>query len=139
MKDVARFFKSLSDPSRVALLWLLRSRGELCVCDLMKALEIPQSKASRHLATLRHAGLVTDRRQGAWSYYALRAPEGSLASAQLAALWAALETNPEAARLVRRLDAWLLAKDHGAACAPPGGCRRSSRPAKPLKTNRGVR
>lgn len=126
MQHVARFFKVLSDPSRVALLWLLRSRGELCVCDLMQALEIPQSKASRHLATLRHAGLVTDRKQGAWTYYALRPPEGDLATAPLAALWAVLDANPEAARLLRRLDAWILAKDHGAACAAPEA-RRTGR------------
>jgi DNA-binding transcriptional ArsR family regulator len=44
------------------MLWLLFNHEELCVCDIMEALGITQSKASRHLSTLRHAGLVTDRR-----------------------------------------------------------------------------
>jgi len=139
VQDIARFFKVLSDPSRVALLWLLRSRGELCVCDLMQALEIPQSKASRHLATLRHAGLVTDRKQGAWSYYQLRAPDSALVTSQLAALWAVLDTNPEATRHLRRLDAWILAKDHGAACPAQASARCPDAHPKPVKTKRGPR
>jgi len=139
VQDVAQFFKVLADPSRVALLWLLRSRGELCVCDLMQAVEIPQSKASRHLATLRHAGLVSDRKQGAWSYYALSPPAGDLATAQLAALWAGLDSNPEAARMLRRLDAWLLAKEHGAACASPDACRPGRIDRKNAPRKRGQR
>lgn len=139
MHDVAQFFKVLADPSRVALLWLLRSHPELCVCDLMQALEIPQSRASRHLATLKHAGLVSDRKQGAWSYYQLRGPETALATAQLAALWACLDTNPEAARMLRRLEAWLLAKDHGAACAAPEACRPGRIDRKNAPRKRGHR
>lgn len=48
---------------------LLVNDQELCVCDIMAALEIPQSTASRHLSYLRNAGLVDDRRQGIWMYY----------------------------------------------------------------------
>ena len=70
MKTTAQTFKALSDETRLRLIALL-SRGELCVCDLMAILDLPQSTVSRHLATLRHAGLVEDRRQGVWMYYRL--------------------------------------------------------------------
>jgi len=70
MKAIARTFKALSDETRLRIIALL-SRGELCVCDLMEILALPQSTVSRHLATLRHAGLVEDRRQGVWMYYRL--------------------------------------------------------------------
>jgi DNA-binding transcriptional ArsR family regulator len=47
------------------------SQGELCVCELTTALELGQPKISRHLALLRSAGLLMDRRQGQWVYYRL--------------------------------------------------------------------
>ncbi|MFA5516787.1 MAG: metalloregulator ArsR/SmtB family transcription factor, partial [Desulfuromonadales bacterium] len=65
MKDLARTCKAISDETRLRILAIL-TRGELCVCDLMAILDLPQSTVSRHLATLRHAGLVEDRRQGLW-------------------------------------------------------------------------
>ena len=71
MKDAAQFFKVLADEARLKIIWLLFHHEELCVCDVMAALGITQSKASRHLATLKHAGLATDRKDGLWSHYAL--------------------------------------------------------------------
>lgn len=65
-----RIFKALSDPIRVRIMALL-SRGELCVCDLMGALNLPQSTTSRHLAKLREIKLITDRRSGNWKYYCI--------------------------------------------------------------------
>lgn len=70
MKTTARIFKALSDETRLRILALLAG-GELCVCDLMTTLELPQSTVSRHLAFLRNAGLVEDRRQGVWMFYRL--------------------------------------------------------------------
>lgn len=61
-------FKALSESIRMRIMALL-SRGELCVCDLMGALKLPQSTTSRHLAILRSIGLITDRRQGNWKYF----------------------------------------------------------------------
>jgi DNA-binding transcriptional ArsR family regulator len=63
-------FKALADETRLRILALLVN-GELCVCDLMAILDLPQSTVSRHLATLRNAGWVEDRRQGVWMYYRL--------------------------------------------------------------------
>lgn len=68
MKNLAHIFKALSDETRLRILALL-SDGELCVCDLMAALELPQSTVSRHLAYLRNAGLVDDERRGVWMFY----------------------------------------------------------------------
>ncbi len=72
MKDTAQIFKALSDETRLRLVNLLQTGGELCVCDLMAVLDLPQSTVSRHLAYLRNGGLVDDRRQGIWMYYRLR-------------------------------------------------------------------
>ncbi len=70
----AALFHALSDPTRLAILERLRE-GEHCVCDLQDLLDAAQSRLSFHLRVLKEAGLVTDRRAGRWSYYALD-PEG---------------------------------------------------------------
>jgi ArsR family transcriptional regulator, arsenate/arsenite/antimonite-responsive transcriptional repressor len=64
----ARLFHALSDETRVAVLDLLR-KGECCVCDLQDELDAAQSRLSFHLKVLREAGLVSDRKEGRWSYY----------------------------------------------------------------------
>ena len=64
-----QFFKILGDLTRLRVLTLLSREGELCVCELTYALGEIQPKISRHLALLREAGVVLDRRQGQWIYY----------------------------------------------------------------------
>jgi ArsR family transcriptional regulator len=64
-------FRALADPTRLRLLVLLASQGELCVCELTHALAETQPKISRHLAMLRELGMVLDRREGLWIYYRL--------------------------------------------------------------------
>src|SRR3712207_4673068 len=66
----ARLFHALSDETRLAILEMLRG-GERCVCDLQVDLDAAQSRLSFHLRVLREAGLVTDRKEGRWSYYAI--------------------------------------------------------------------
>ena len=66
----AQLFHALSDSTRLEILERLRS-GEQCVCDLTDELDAAQSRLSFHLRVLREAGLVTDRKVGRWSYYAL--------------------------------------------------------------------
>ena len=68
----AQQFRALSEETRLQILELLRS-GEHCVCELTEALDLGQSLLSFHLKTLKEAGLVTDRREGRWMYYALAA------------------------------------------------------------------
>lgn len=67
--DPIQFFKSLTDEVRLRCLMLIQYEGELCVCEMMEALEDIQPKVSRHLALLRKNGLLVDRRQGQWMYY----------------------------------------------------------------------
>ena len=122
MRDAARFFKVLADEARLKMLWLLFNHRELCVCDIMEALEITQSKASRHLITMRHAGLVTDRKDGLWSYYALRPVEDELAKQHLNVLRATLAKRSDAALQLAKLHDWLQAKNRGAECAKDGAC-----------------
>ena len=117
MKDAAQFFKVLSDQARLKIIWLLFHHEELCVCDVMAALGITQSKASRHLATLKHAGLATDRKDGLWSHYALRPAQDELAKTHLALLRRSLAARPDAAPLLKTLQRWLDGKKAGMACA----------------------
>jgi ArsR family transcriptional regulator len=117
MKNAAQFFKVLSDQARLKIIWLLFHHEELCVCDVMAALGITQSKASRHLATLKHAGLVTDRKDGLWSHYALRPAQDELAKTHLALLRRSLADRPDAAPLLKTLQRWLDGKKPGVACA----------------------
>ncbi len=60
--------KALAEETRLKILKLLEE-GELCVCDMVAALDMVQPKVSFHLAVLKDAGLVQDRRQGKWSHY----------------------------------------------------------------------
>ena len=89
----AALFHALSDGTRLAILELLRD-GERCVCDLQADLGAAQSRLSFHLRVLREAGLVADRKEGRWSYYAL-VPE-ALAEVHDAA--AALRPEPRTRR-----------------------------------------
>lgn len=68
----ARGFKALGDETRLRIILKLM-HGERCVCDLVDDLGAAQSLLSFHLKTLKDAGLVTDRKQGRWVYYAVNA------------------------------------------------------------------
>jgi len=70
-------FKAFADPVRLRLLNLLAG-GEVCVCHLHEALDLPQSTVSRHLAYLRKRGLVVGRKEGLWVHYRLAKPAGEL-------------------------------------------------------------
>lgn len=72
MNQYAHLYKALADETRLRILALLLAEGELCVCDIIAALKLPQSTVSRHLAILRKTGWVDDRRCGLWIYYSLR-------------------------------------------------------------------
>jgi ArsR family transcriptional regulator len=73
MAGLANVLQAAGEPTRLRLLNLLR-QGDICVCDLQAVLGLPQHAVSRHLAALRHAGLVADRRSGQRVVYALAAP-----------------------------------------------------------------
>ncbi len=87
---LAARFRALADPTRVAIVNLLASSGELCVCALVDELDVAQPTVSHHLRILREAGLVEARRRGTWAYYRV-VPE------TVAALAASLAATPTAA------------------------------------------
>jgi len=70
MRDTVKAFKVLSDETRLRMLNMLLER-ECCVCEVMQALGIPQSKASRGLSALYDAGFLKLKRDGLWSLYSI--------------------------------------------------------------------
>lgn len=74
---LAEVLQVAGEPTRLRILNLLL-QGSICVCDLEAILGLPQHMVSRHLAVLRHAGLVTDERQGQRVVYSLAAPSAPL-------------------------------------------------------------
>ena len=90
--NLDRVFGALADETRRRILGLLAS-GEICVCHIHEALDIPQPTASRHLAHLRKAGLVATRRDGLWVHYRLaELNDPAIIGVLRSALWA-LSTN----------------------------------------------
>lgn len=85
LKESQKIFSALADETRLRIISLL-SEGELCVCDLMKVLKVPQSKISRHLGYLRRSGLVQSRKEGLWMHYRLSPPAAKLHDALLKAV-----------------------------------------------------
>lgn len=82
MVNADLLFEACGDETRRRILLLLLVQGELCVCDLLSVLELPQPKVSRHLAVLREAEILASRRKGTWVYYRLN-PELPLWAAQV--------------------------------------------------------
>lgn len=74
MNDLILFAKAFSEPTRVRIIAALR-HTELCVCELVDALELGQSTLSMHLQVIRQAGLVTTRKQGKWIYYGIESDQ----------------------------------------------------------------
>ena len=66
--------KALSDPTRLKILYLLSDK-ELCVCEIIYALNKPQSSISHHLNILKNLGFITGRKEGVWIHYKLRDPK----------------------------------------------------------------
>ena len=108
MKDLTRMLRTLADPTRLRLVRLIH-RQELCVCELMEAVRLPQYKVSRHLRELRRVGVVEARRNGRWMHYRISgaATRSAMHQDLLKLLDVHLRDLPEAkqddARLGRRL------------------------------------
>lgn len=85
MVTPVQLFKCLSDETRLQLVMLMQAEGELCVCELVAAMEESQPKVSRHLAQLRNCGLLKDTRRGQWVYYGIHPELADWAQAVLRA------------------------------------------------------
>jgi DNA-binding transcriptional ArsR family regulator len=84
IQKMETLFQALGDATRLRILGLLLT-GEVCVCHIHESLKVSQPKASRHLAYLRRAGLVSTRREGLWVYYRLaEAPDPVVAAVKQA-------------------------------------------------------
>lgn len=79
LSNSTRLLNALGDPIRLRILHLLSQSGEICVCHLHLALDLPQPTVSRHLARLRRDGLVGIRKEGHWIHYRLTAEKDSQA------------------------------------------------------------
>jgi ArsR family transcriptional regulator len=111
MKATAQIFKALGDETRLRIMALLVGGHELCVCDIMAALELPQSTVSRHLSYMRNAGLVDDRRQGIWMYYKINREKIEYAAQIFGLLTAMLRELKQTAADQRRLREHLATKE----------------------------
>jgi ArsR family transcriptional regulator len=102
MKEVIKAFKALSGETRLRVLNLVLDR-ECCVCEVMQALEISQSKASRHLSALYDAGFLKLRKEGLWSHYSVDVGMKEYLSDMVMAVKKALSGNEIAALDTERL------------------------------------
>jgi DNA-binding transcriptional ArsR family regulator len=95
--------KALAHPGRLRILAMLRG-GELCVCQMTAVLNLAASSVSAHLADLKRAGLVSERKAGRWVFHRLE--DGEAAQALLAPVWKAIGRDPQVeadTRLLREL------------------------------------
>jgi ArsR family transcriptional regulator, arsenate/arsenite/antimonite-responsive transcriptional repressor len=102
VSSVDQMFRAFSDRTRLRILSMLR-KGELCVCDIVGVLAVPQPKVSRHLAYLRRAGLVEARREGLWMYYRLAPAQNAFHAKLLDCLACCFEDVPQLARDAKKL------------------------------------
>jgi ArsR family transcriptional regulator len=102
MKKVVSLFYAMSDETRLRILSLL-ARGELCVCQIEAILRLPQSRISRHLTVLRHAGLVSGRREGVWIHYSLADPGDEVHARMVDCLKTCLQEEPQVQADVGRI------------------------------------
>ena len=79
VKHLDTLFRGFADPTRLRVLNILAA-GELCVCDIVEILELPQPTVSRHLAYLRRCGLVEATREWKYAHYRLAATHNAVQS-----------------------------------------------------------
>jgi len=70
----SKFFKALADETRLRILKLLEVK-EMCVCEVMVALDLTQPTASHHLGLLENVGFVKGRKEGKWVFYKVANPD----------------------------------------------------------------
>ncbi|HUV56153.1 MAG TPA: metalloregulator ArsR/SmtB family transcription factor [Dehalococcoidales bacterium] len=71
MQNLIKAMKALCDETRLRILNILLEKEECCVCEIMQALDISQTRASRNLGMLQDAGFLKSSRQGAWMFYSI--------------------------------------------------------------------
>ena len=112
MRDLTALGQAIVDPTRVRIIAALR-RGELCVCELVDALEISQSTLSGHLQVLRRTGMVTIKKEGRWIYYSLADRKTALIEEIFSHLQPADEDDPQLRRDSERIARRLAIRENG--------------------------
>ena len=115
MQELLNIFKALSDETRFRILKLL-AYGELCVCDIVSALNMIQPKVSFHLGVLKEAGLIKDRKQGKWIHY--RIDDSDMFKRFLVLSVIEKVSEGEAMKDKKRLDKFLKIKNQKAEVVP---------------------
>ncbi len=103
LPQMAALLKACADQTRLRLLNLLATEGEVCVCHLVDVLGTNQPKVSRHLAYLKRAGLVSDRKDSLWVHYRLNESLAEHASRLLDCLNSCCIESPEMQQDVTKL------------------------------------
>lgn len=91
---LVQIHKAIAHPVRLRMLAMLRT-GPLCVCQMTVIVKLAASTVSEHLAELRRAGLITERKEGRWVEY--RLSEAALEDGSLESIWPTLERDAETA------------------------------------------
>ena len=107
--------KAFADRNRVRIMRALLEQ-ELCVCELCDALNLTQSTLSTHLQVIREAGLVTSRKDGKWSYYAVDKQKMPLLEALFGGVEERLATDPTVKADLKRLQRRLAQRENGVCC-----------------------
>ena len=94
LESIAQLMQVLADPARLRILSLLRSRGELCSCEIGPVTGYIPSKISRHLAMMKHAGLLLTRRKGTYIHYRLAPTDDPLVDRLLGTVDLLARTDP---------------------------------------------
>jgi len=102
VRDLVKPFKTLCDETRLRMLNLLTA-GECCVCEVMQALEISQSRASRNLRILYDAGFLKMRKEGLWALYSINEGMVDYVQSLVEAVCKALASNATAKKDIERL------------------------------------
>ena len=113
MPHLTNLLKALADPARLRIVSLLHQHEELCVCEIMGALALPQYAVSRNLSILKAAGLVTDWRQGKWMHYSLEPALAEADKAVLKAVCVRAEIEPSTRQDLRRLAGHIRPREDG--------------------------
>ena len=112
MQEFLRAMKALSDETRLRIIYILLER-ECCVCEVMQALDISQTRASRNLGILYEAGFLKTRRDGPWIVYYMDWKTSNKSASSLINLFKELPVNEDL--LVKDKERLKLAKRTGAA------------------------
>ena len=104
--------QAIADPTRVRILAALL-RSDLCVCELVDALEVSQSTLSSHLQVLRQTGMVITRKEGRWIYYSLDKRKAALMEAIFSLVHKDIRNDPRLIRDTQRIKGRLAIRENG--------------------------